>query len=106
MKPGNSPACALRLLGAVLAASISVVIASAQAVYVPNFNTSNVSGYLIDPATGTLSAVAGSPFTTGQSPVHAVIHPGGKFLYVLDAGAGDITLFSIAAPSGRLSVLP
>ncbi|MBS1855797.1 MAG: Ig-like domain repeat protein [Acidobacteria bacterium] len=96
----------MRFLGAVLALSMEVGIAPAQAVYVPNFTTSNVSGYLIDPATGALDRVAGSPFTTGQSPVQAAIHPAGKFLYVLDAGAGDITLFEISAPSGTLRVLP
>src|ERR1044072_4549160 len=99
MNRAISPACALRILGAVVAAINFSVTAPAQAVYVPNFTTSNVSGYLIDPVSGALSPVSGSPFVTGQSPVQAVIHPGGKFLYVLDAGPGDITLFSIAAPS-------
>lgn len=76
-----------------------------QAVYVPNYTTSNVSGYLMDPSTGALAAVPGLPVKTGTSPVQALIHPSGKFLYVLDGGSGDITLYSISSPSGALSVI-
>src|SRR5690242_8959001 len=74
--------------------------ALAQAVYVPNYTTSNISGYLIDPLSGVLSAVSGTPVVTGTSPVQALVHPSGKFLYVLDAGSGDVSLYSISAPSG------
>ena len=74
----------------------------AQAVYVPNFNTSNVSGYLADPSTGALNSIPGMPVKTGTSPVQALIHPSGKFLYVLDSGSQDITFYAIG-PSGALS---
>jgi 6-phosphogluconolactonase (cycloisomerase 2 family) len=102
MNPGH---CFLRAAQAVVAIAIVAGAASAQAIYVPNFTTSNVSGYVANPSTGALDAVPGSPFRTGQSPVQALIHPSGKFLYVLDAGAGDVTLYSISAPSGALNLL-
>ena len=36
--------------------------------YVANFNSNNVSGYAIDPTTGALTAISGSPFAAGSSP--------------------------------------
>ena len=96
------PVFAVRVATAVLLLGSSL---SGQAVYVPNYTTSNVSGYLMDPSTGGLAAVPGLPVKTGTSPVQALIHPSGKFLYVLDSGAGDITLYSISAPTGALSVI-
>lgn len=77
-----------------------------QAIYVPNFTTSTVSGFVMNPSTGALAAIRGFPVTTGTSPIQALIHPSGKFLYVLNSGSGDITLFSITAPSGALAILP
>src|SRR5450759_241820 len=96
------PVFALRIAIAVLLLGSSLF---GQAVYVPNYTTSNVSGYLVDPSTGALTAVPGLPVITGTSPVQALIHPSGKFLYVLDSGAGDVTLYSISSPSGELSVI-
>jgi uncharacterized protein (TIGR03437 family) len=76
-----------------------------QAVYVPNYTTSNVSGYLMDSSTGGLTPIPGMPVKTGTSPVQALIHPSGKFLYVLDSGSGDLALYAISSPSGALSVI-
>jgi uncharacterized protein (TIGR03437 family) len=96
------PVFAVRVATAVLLLGSSLF---GQAVYVPNYTTSNVSGYLMDPSTGALAAVPGLPVKTGTSPVQALIHPSGKFLYVLDSGAGDISLYSISSPTGALSVI-
>ena len=93
------------IVGAVLVAGLTRALL-AQAIYVPNFATSNLSGYLVDPATGALSSIPGLPVKSGTSPVQTAIHPGGKFLYVADSGSNDITLYSIAAPSGTLSQQP
>ncbi len=62
-----------------------------QAVYLPNPGSNTVSSYLMNPLTGTLTPVAGSPFLTGTTPVQALVHPNGKFLYDLAAGAQDVT---------------
>lgn len=91
------PAALLLLLSSPLAG---------QAIYVPNFITSSVSGYLVNPASGVVSTIPGFPIRTGTSPIQALIHPSGKFLYVLNAGSGDITLFGISAPSGLLTLSP
>src|ERR1700693_4286462 len=49
----------------------------AEFAYVANSNGSSVSGYTIDPATGALTAVAGSPFATGGSPASVAVDPSG-----------------------------
>jgi uncharacterized protein (TIGR03437 family) len=96
------------LLGLVIrAAAILLLFASClcgQAVYVPNYTTSNVSGYLVDPSTGRLTPIPGMPVITGTSPIQALIHPSGKFLYVLDGGSQDVTFYAIG-PAGVLSLL-
>ena len=38
---------------------------SGKFVYVANYRSSNVSAYALDAATGALTAMVGSPFTTG-----------------------------------------
>ena len=40
----------------------------AEFAYVANLNSNNVSGYTINPTTGALTAIAGSPFATGGFP--------------------------------------
>jgi len=53
-------------------------------VVVANGVTSNVSVFSLDPDTGALSEVPGSPFATGRGPGVA-IDPTGKFVFVADA---------------------
>jgi uncharacterized protein (TIGR03437 family) len=75
----------------------------AQAVYVPSFGSSSVSGYLMNSATGALTGIAGLPAKTGTSPIQALVHPSGKFLYVLNSASQDISLFAVNSPSGTLA---
>jgi DNA-binding beta-propeller fold protein YncE len=42
----------------------------------------DVSAYVIDPQSGALTPVAGSPFAAGASPTGVAITPDGKFAYV------------------------
>lgn len=65
----------------------------------------SISAFTIDPATGDLSPVAGSPFRNGnvQSDV-MIVTPSGSFLYVTEGGrtGGEVSAFS-ATPSGGLT---
>jgi hypothetical protein len=47
----------------------------AQFAYVANRNSDNISAYSINPKTGVLSAVTGSPFATGTNPFSARASP-------------------------------
>jgi 6-phosphogluconolactonase len=79
-------------------------------VVVVNQGTSNVSMFSLDSATGALTAVSGSPFSTGDSPIAAnpaqvAIAPAGGFVFAGNAGAGgsgSISTYSINA-SGALT---
>ena len=90
---------------------------SGRFLYVPTAATTgaqiNVTAFAIDPDTGTLSALPGSPFTTsGGLPTSIVVHPNGSYLYVQSASyfpstpSAGIAGFSIDPTSGALSALP
>lgn len=82
-------------------------------VYVTNSNTppaaSTVAAFTMDPATGVLTPVAGSPFATGGSfAVGGKVDPTGKFLYVANNNnnaAGSIAAFSIDQTTGALTAI-
>lgn len=72
--------------------------------YVVGASTTNgisgqISGYKIDNDTGRLTQITRSPFSSaGAHPIRAVVFPGGRFLYVLNAEDGvhgDIAQFTI-----------
>jgi len=42
-------------------------------VYVTNHFTNNVNGYTIDPTTGALTAITGSPFAAGTFPTSVAV---------------------------------
>jgi 6-phosphogluconolactonase (cycloisomerase 2 family) len=61
-----------------------------------------IQGFSITGKTGTLSNVAGSPFSSGYS-LTTFVEPTGRFLYVTNAVSQQIALFSIDAGSGMLT---
>jgi 6-phosphogluconolactonase (cycloisomerase 2 family) len=69
----------------------------------------SVSVYLLDPVTGAVSGPVDTKTVNGK-PVSVVVHPTGKFIYVVndvDSGStlGNISAFSIDATSGALTAL-
>jgi YVTN family beta-propeller protein len=69
--------------------------------------TSELAVYREDPYSGTLTELAGTPYTVGDGAHSLVIHPSGKFLYVANPGQNenDISLFDIAS-DGYLTEMP
>jgi 6-phosphogluconolactonase len=69
--------------------------------------TSELAVYREDPFSGTLTELAGTPYTVGDGAQSVVIHPSGKFLYVANPGQNenDISLFDIAS-NGYLTEVP
>jgi 6-phosphogluconolactonase len=84
---------------------------SGKFLYVANVNMalgSTISAFTINPGTGLLTAVAGSPFATGSNPLSLAIDPSGRFLYVatygpLNYGSGGVSAYAIDATSGALT---
>jgi 6-phosphogluconolactonase (cycloisomerase 2 family) len=66
-------------------------------------NTNNISAFSIDPTTGALTQITGSPFATGTDPVHLTTDPSGKFLLVSNLVSKDIRTYSINPATGALT---
>jgi 6-phosphogluconolactonase len=80
---------------------------SSHFVYATLPAASELAVYREDPYSGTLTELAGTPYTIGDGAHSVVIHPSGKFLYVANPGQGenDISLFKIAS-NGYVTELP
>jgi Lactonase, 7-bladed beta-propeller len=87
-----------------IAANLVAAPLHAQFVYVANFNSNNVSGYTIDPSTGALTAIVGSPFPAGVPPHSVAVDPSGKFAYVANEG-GNVSGYTIDPRTGALTAI-
>lgn len=74
--------------------------------YATDMNSGTVAGFNYDSASGTLTAIPGSPFPAGDTPVQAVQN--GSFLYVSDLNdsAGGISAYALSAQNGAATALP
>jgi 6-phosphogluconolactonase (cycloisomerase 2 family) len=77
--------------------------------YAANSGSNNVSAFSVDPATGVLTTVLGSPFATGGSAdfqgISVATTPDDSFLIAANGGSANITVYSIAA-NGVLTPVP
>ncbi len=82
--------------------------------YVANFGDNNVSAFAICDAVtnscsnssapdGSLTAVAGSPFSAGIGPVAMASDSSGSFLYVVDKSSNQVSQFRISSGTGAIS---
>ena len=90
-------------------ASLNDIEGCNQFAYVANEDANNVSGYKINAANGELTALEGSPFTTGEAgPTSVAVDPAGRFLYVTNQYLqdNDVAGFRIDCTSGKLTPVP
>ena len=73
--------------------------------YSANYGSGSVSAYSIDPSTGALTPVAGSPFAAQSHPRGAALDPTGSFLYVTNEGSNSITEYAISPSTGALTLI-
>jgi 6-phosphogluconolactonase len=83
-------------------------VATMEFAYVANRYSNNVSAYAIDPSTGALTQVKGSPFAADYGSYAVAIDPTGRFAYVANDGTGsgdpgDISVFAINPRDGALT---
>jgi hypothetical protein len=71
-------------------------------VYVAN-EGGNVSGYTINPTTGALAAIPGSPFPSAGGSNSEAVDPAGKFTYVANTFSNDVSAYTIDAVGGALT---
>ncbi len=78
---------------------------SGNFLYVTNQVSNSISGYSIA-GSGALTALPGSPFTTGvgQQPTGIAVSPSGSFLYVTNRGSNNFSGFAIDS-AGNLTPL-
>jgi 6-phosphogluconolactonase len=89
-----------------------------QVVYVANEASNDVSAYSVDPGSGALTAITGSPFPAwsvplaypyGHGPAGLAVDSTGKFLYVSNPRSGGdsayISAFNINSTSGTLTAI-
>lgn len=72
-------------------------------VFVANKAAASVSVFAVNPQTGSLSAVAGSPFFVGFNPYRLRVHPSGRFLFVTLWSDAKVSVLSLDGDSGRLT---
>ena len=69
--------------------------------------TGTISAFSVDPNTGSLTPVPGSPFAAGANPTSVTADPTGKFLYEVNdnngATANDLFAFTINPTTGVLT---
>ncbi len=62
---------------------------------VTNGDNGNVSAFTINPGSGNLTAVAGSPFTADAQPTAIALDPTGQFAYVANLQSADVSEFTV-----------
>jgi 6-phosphogluconolactonase (cycloisomerase 2 family) len=75
---------------------------TAPFLFVANQGSSNVSAYVVDPGTGGLSTVGGSPgspflISPASHPAALAVSPKGDFLFVANGTEGTVAVFGIAS---------
>ena len=81
-------------------------VANPSAINAPPYEstTGNISGFNIDPNTGALTPLLGSPFTStaGSGPIAIAVDPTGSFVYAMTPGSSSsIWCFMITSTSGQ-----
>jgi 6-phosphogluconolactonase len=91
--------------------SLGIVATVTQGhLYVSDFLNDAVDGFSINPSSGGLTPVTGSPFPEGGTPPGggglSNIPPGNSYLYATDLNAGAVDGFTFDSTSGKLTPVP
>lgn len=105
----NPSTGALQFTNAVPAGAGPYAIAvdrSAEFAFVPNYWSHNISVYRVDPTTGQLAEIPGSPLPGGQGPSWVVLDPSDRFVFIPNDGTNDISVYQIDRQTGQLTEVP
>ncbi len=78
-------------------------LAAAELAFVATY-LGGISVYTIDPASGALTLVSGSPFDDGAHYYGVAVDPSARFAYAVDVDAGDVVSYRVE-PGGALTRL-
>jgi 6-phosphogluconolactonase len=85
-------------------APVTVTRRTPAFLYAADLGASTISGFTVNPSTGALTAVSGSPFPTPTGDTSIALSRDFKFLYAADFGLNQISAFSVNS-DGSLSPL-
>ncbi|HEY1936325.1 MAG TPA: beta-propeller fold lactonase family protein [Candidatus Angelobacter sp.] len=71
--------------------------------FTDNLTSGAAIGFTIDPATGALTPIPGTPFVLPNTLGNFSFHPSGNFLYMANAGATSIDVYSVNRTTGQLT---
>src|ERR1700677_21264 len=77
-----------------------------QFVYTADEATQSISGFQLNPTTGALSSIPGSPFNERLDPFQLAVNPSGTFLFVANFSFNDVSVFRINQTNGALTEVP
>ena len=80
------------------------IVESDNFLYVALSALNQIAAFSIDPTTGALSFVPGSPFPAGKGPVNLVST--GSFLYAVNESNGSVSGYSLNSSIGALTAIP
>lgn len=88
-----------------------VVHPAGQFVYVANCgsfacqgaNAGSISAYAIDPTSGALTQIIGSPFAAGTTSLWVTVDPSGQFAYATNLRSNNVSAYSVDPATGALS---
>jgi len=69
----------------------------------PAGTAGTLTAYQLDPASGGLTEIAGSPYPVDFDPVSVLTDPSGAWLYVVNSNSNNVSVFSINSATGALS---
>src|SRR3989442_42376 len=111
----NGPLCSrvpsLRAVSFTLAVALAILAsasarAQSQAQHVYASGGTAVFGFAKDSTTGALTATSGSPYSETLDGSALAVDPLGRFLYVLNPNANDVSVYAIDQTTGALSNVP
>jgi 6-phosphogluconolactonase len=82
------------------------MLQNASFAFVSNTTSATISAFELDPKTGMLFSVMGSPFPAGGAPEFMAADASGKFLFVANSGSDNISVFQIDGAAGMLTPAP
>jgi 6-phosphogluconolactonase (cycloisomerase 2 family) len=83
-----------------------MVIVNKQFLYVPVGGLANIEAFSITRASGTLTAISGSPFASQPADDTVTTDPNGRFLFVGGKNSPSISVYQINATTGALTPVP
>jgi 6-phosphogluconolactonase (cycloisomerase 2 family) len=91
--------------GATFTQGETAVTCAPRFAFVADGGSASLSGFRVDPRTGRLTPLPGSPFPVGSQPRGIAADPWGRFLWVSLAG-GELAAFRLDAESGTPVPVP